>query len=79
MPSAAVAGHYEILMPYKTKQNKTVKTLDFFKEIWIAVKMSDDKLTILLSEEIMFNFKDIVLISLQKETKEDRSVFTVKY
>ena len=40
MPSAAVAGHYEIFNPL---QNKTVKTLDFFKDTQIAVKMSDGK------------------------------------
>ena len=39
MPSAAVAGHYEI---FNALQNKTVKTLDFFKEMQIAVKMSDE-------------------------------------
>ncbi len=35
MPSAAVAGHYEIFnaLQNKTKQNKTAKALDFFKEM----------------------------------------------
>ncbi len=35
MPFAAVAGHYEIFnaLQNKTEQNKTVKTLDFFKEM----------------------------------------------
>ncbi len=36
-------GITKFLMPYKTKHNKTVKTLDFFKEMYIAVKMSDGK------------------------------------
>ena len=35
MPSAAIAGHYEIFnaLQIKTLNNKTVKTIDFFKEI----------------------------------------------
>ena len=33
MPSAAVAGHYEVFNALQNKTNKTVKTLDFFKEI----------------------------------------------
>ena len=38
MPSAAVAGHYEI---FNALQNKTVKTLDFFKEMQIAVERTN--------------------------------------
>ena len=45
MPSAAIAGHYEIFnaLQNKTEQNKTVKALAFFLRNVNRCKRSDDK------------------------------------
>ncbi len=43
MPSAAVAGHYEIFNTLQNKTGQTEKTLDILKQMQIAVKMSDGK------------------------------------